>query len=184
MRKGKAPHFDAACERLPAAFFNMSAPGLTILPTHRVLSGLGTFNPPWRLDDLFDVSAAPAEPERLRMELQRLGESAVTIAVAGDGGRSCFFLRPKKLNLAALLPDLSEKQRILDVVILHRLIIEKGLGIGEEAVQNESHIAYVREMSRAFDLVKSGKAQLAFLLNPTRLDHLRDISLDGQVMPQ
>jgi len=32
--------------------------------------------------------------------------------------------------------------------------------------------------------VRSGKAQVAFLLNPTRLDQMRDIAYEGNVMPQ
>jgi uncharacterized protein (DUF1015 family) len=105
--------------------------------------------------------------------------------VVAEGGRSCFFLRLKPtLQLDALLPDLSVKQRMLDVVILHRLIIERGLGISEEAVRKESHITYVRELPRALEMVKSGDAQLAFLLNPTPLDHLKAVAFEGNVMPQ
>jgi len=82
------------------------------------------------------------------------------------------------------MPDLSEKQRTLDVVILHRLILERCLGITEDAIRKESHITYVREREAAMSTVRSGKAQVAFLLNPTRLDQMRDIAYEGNVMPQ
>ena len=81
------------------------------------------------------------------------------------------------------MPDLSEKQR-LDVVILHRLILERCLGITEDAVKKESYITYVRERDAAMKAVRSGNAQVAFLLNPTRLDQMRDIAYEGNVMPQ
>ena len=88
------------------------------------------------------------------------------------------------MDLAALLPDLSASQRRLDVVILHRLIIEKCLGITEEAVKKESYITYVRDRDAAVKMVRDGKAEVAFLLNPTRLDQMRDIAYEGNVMPQ
>ena len=87
-------------------------------------------------------------------------------------------------SIARLLPDLSGKQRTLDVVILHRLILERCLGITEEAVKKESYITYVRDPEEAMNSVRSGQAQVAFLLNATRLDQLRDIAYEGNVMPQ
>jgi len=68
--------------------------------------------------------------------------------------------------------------------VLHRLVLEKCLGITEEAVTRESHITYVRERNDAINAVKSGRARLAFLLNPTRIDQMRDIAYEGNVMPQ
>ena len=69
-------------------------------------------------------------------------------------------------------------------MILHRLIVEKCLGITEDAVKKERHITYVRERNAAMDAVREGRAQIAFLLNPTRLDQMRDIAYEGNVMPQ
>src|SRR5437016_8098064 len=152
-------------ELLPMSFLNMHGPGLTILPTHRVLANLPGFDSKsllHRAAEFFDA-AESSNPDR------------VTIGVFADGRVS--FLRLKlSLDLRLLMPDLSDKQRALDVVILHRLIFEKCLGITEEAVKRESYIAYVREREAAISAVREGKAQAAFLLNPTRLDQLRDIA--------
>jgi uncharacterized protein (DUF1015 family) len=57
-------------------------------------------------------------------------------------------------------------------------------GKNEDAVKKESYITYVRERESAMAAVRSGQAQVAFLLNPTRLDQLRDIAYEGNVMPQ
>jgi hypothetical protein len=67
-----------------------------------------------------------------------------------------------KLDL--LLPELSEAQRGLDVVLLHRVILEKGLGITAE--EAEKFIAYEREMEKAIGAVDRGEAQMACLLKP------------------
>ena len=163
-------HGQKGSGRIPMTFFNMHSPGLTILPTHRVLSNLPGFD----AATLFGRAAEFFEPSK--------GER-VTIGVFSLGELSWLQLKPG-LDLAGLMPDLSEKQRGLDVVILHRLILERCLGISEEAVKKESYITYVRERDEAINAVRSGSAQVAFLLNPTRLDQMRDIAYEGNVMPQ
>ena len=166
-------HGEKGSDRLPMTFFNMSTPGLTILPTHRVMSNLAGFDSRDLLDraaSYFDVLSVPAM-------------DGVMIGVFTDGTMSFLRLKPS-LNLAELMPDLPEKQRTLDVVVLHRIILEKCMGITEDAVKKESHIAYVRERDAALNAVREGKAQVAFLLNPTRLDQMRDIAYAGNVMPQ
>jgi uncharacterized protein (DUF1015 family) len=156
--------------RIPMCFFNMHSPGLAILPTHRLLPNLPGFDAITlfdRAEEFFDSSNG----------------GNVTLGVFVDGHLSSLALKPA-LDLASLMPDLSPRQRTLDVVILHRLILEKCLGISEEAVKKESYITYVRERDAAIDAVRNGRAQVAFLLNPTRLEQMRDIAFEGNVMPQ
>jgi len=157
-------------DRIPMTFFNMNSPGITVLPTHRVLANLPGFdamNLFTRAAQFFESSAT----------------NGVTIGVFTDGHLSNLHMK-KSLDLAALMPDLSEKQRTLDVVVLHRLLLERCLGITEDAVKKESYITYVRERERAISAVREGRAQVAFLLNPTRLDQVRDIAYEGNVLPQ
>jgi uncharacterized protein (DUF1015 family) len=156
--------------RIPMTFFNMHSPGLTILPTHRVLANLPGFDSRTffgRAAEFFDFSKG----------------DRVTIGVFVHGELSFLQLKPD-LDLGRLMPDLSETQRGLDVVVLHRLLLEQCLGITEDAVKKESYITYVREREAAISAVRSGEAQVAFLLNSTRLDQLRDIAYEGNVMPQ
>jgi uncharacterized protein (DUF1015 family) len=80
------------------------------------------------------------------------------------------------------LKDRSKWQ--LDVDVLHRLVLEKCLGITAEAVKKQSYITYVREFDAALRAVREGTAQISFLLNPTRLEQMRDVAYAGQVMPQ
>jgi uncharacterized protein (DUF1015 family) len=179
---------NAAYERMAMTFFNMDAPGLTILPTHRLMNNIPAFNADAlmsRAGRFFEIHEAPHEDGDFRAQLGRLGEKQVTIGLCTEGGRRMVHLGLKPdLNLAEVLPDLSEKQRRLDVVILHRLLIEKCLGISEEAVKKERFITYVREMDAALNAVRNGSAQAAFLLNPTGLHQMRDIAYEGNVMPQ
>ena len=94
------------------------------------------------------------------------------------------FALKREADLETLLPDVSEAQRGLDVVLLHRLIIEKGLGITGEAVAAEKNVSYEREADAAIAAVDRGEAQLAFLLNPARVEQVTEIALGGDVLPQ
>jgi uncharacterized protein (DUF1015 family) len=155
---------------MPMTFFNLHSPALTILPTHRVLSNLPGFDVEALLNraaEYFDIA----------------GKGEITIGLFAGGRTTNLVLKPS-LDLAALMPDLSPNQRKLDVVILHRLILEKCLGITEDAVKKESYITFVRGADAAIKKVQAGRAQAAFLLNPTRLDQMRDIAYEGNVMPQ
>jgi uncharacterized protein (DUF1015 family) len=102
---------------------------------------------------------------------------------AGKGAFYLFLLR-RGADPSHWLPDVSPRQQQLDVVLLHRLMLEKGLGITGEAVAAEKHIVYEREMDAAVAAVDSGQAQLACLLNPVRVEQVMDIALAGEVLPQ
>jgi uncharacterized protein (DUF1015 family) len=176
MRSAQGPLPGAPWERMPMAFFNLHSPGLTILPTHRVLAGVTDFDGETllrRAAEFFDIQDAEPEPAQFRKQLQEAGKTRITLGAYLDTGRR---------NLLLSLRNSGAWR--LDVEVLHRLVIEKCMGIGEEAVQKESHISYVREFDAALEAVRSGKAQISFLLNPTRLDQMRDIALAGGVMPQ
>jgi hypothetical protein len=92
------------------------------------------------------------------------------------------FLLRRDVDLEQLLPDLSEAQRGLDVVLLHRVMLEKGLGI--TAVEAEKFISYERETEKAIAAVDRGEAQMACLLKPVRVEQVTEIALAGGVLPQ
>src|SRR5678815_3641719 len=174
---------DAAHEWLPMTFFNMRSPALTVLATHRVVSKLKDFNSETflrRAEEFFDVQEAPRDPAAFAADLRQSGQSRMTIGVAtSDAYR---FLTLKPVDLSVVMQGLSEKQRALDVAVLQRILLERCLGITLDAVKHESNIQYVRELDLAMKTVAAGKADLAFLLNPIRLDQMRDIVYEGNVM--
>ena len=102
---------------------------------------------------------------------------------AGDGAYYLFLLK-RGADLEALLPGVSPAQRQLDVVLLHRLILERGLGITADAVKNEKNITYEREMDAAITDVDQGRAQLCFLLNPVSVETVAGMAMAGEILPQ
>jgi len=74
--------------------------------------------------------------------------------------------------------------RELDVSILHTVLLNHFLGIGEEALEAQSHVRYVKDREDAIHSINDRDAQMTFLMNPTRVDQLREVSLQREKMPQ
>ncbi|MHB1856871.1 MAG: DUF1015 domain-containing protein [Acidobacteriaceae bacterium] len=168
-------------------FVNMDAKGLTILPTHRVVHGLKEFDASAflrRAAEYFDVQAMPADSDTAELlrqlaEAGKTGTSFVAVTRAGT-----HLLQAKKEAVKARLTDQPERQRRLDVVQLHSVVLEGVLGISAQAVLDQSHLRYVREAGDAVQQARAGDADIAFLMNPVTLDQLREVAFAGDVMPQ
>jgi uncharacterized protein (DUF1015 family) len=181
-------------------FINSHSRGLTVLPTHRLIRNVANFDFQQfrnRLTPFFDWYSYPfLNPEertasyaefRKDFARQNHGRRAIGIypgTIDGNAGAFYLFLLRKDADLETILPDMSEAQRGLDVVLLHRLILEKGLGITAEAVEAEKNLGYEREIDAAIAAVDRGDAQLACLLNPVRVQQVVEIALGGDVLPQ
>ena len=167
-------------------FVNMDSPGLLILPTHRVVHGLSGFSMNdlrHRASDYFSVEEVDPEVDA-RRSAAILREAAHTgtalLAIAKD--RGFLFSRPKAP--AAAFKGLSFRQQALDVVQLHKCILEGALGISEDAIRNQQNVRYLREADEALGLARSGKADVSFLMNPVRMREVRDIAFAAEVLPQ
>jgi len=83
-----------------------------------------------------------------------------------------------------IFQGLSVRQQWLDVVQLHKCLLENVLGLSEESIRNQENIRYLRDAAEALEQVRSGNAQVAFLMNPVRMAQVRDIAFAGEVLPQ
>ena len=190
----------AAHEFAMMTFVNTRSRGLTILPTHRLIRNIPDFDfqrfrnllTPffdWYSYPFLDAVERAASFAEFRKDFagQNHGRRGIGIypgTIDGRAGAFYLFLLRRDADLETLLPDISEAQRGLDVVLLHRLILEKGLGITAEAVEAEKNVSYERELESAIAAVDKGTAQLACLLNPVRVQQVADIALGGDVLPQ
>ena len=156
--------------RVMMTFVNMHSPGLKILATHRLVSGLDDFD---ERDFLARAGRAfRVEEARSADQLKSVwaGNSQGVIGVAiGD---RLYILR------------LREAAGKLDVGVLHETLLGDVLGIGEEAVRAEKNLRYVRALDKAVEATRRGDAQMAFLLKPTSIEDVARVSFAGGVMPQ
>jgi uncharacterized protein (DUF1015 family) len=167
-------------------FVNMDSPGLVVLPTHRVVHGLSGF-----------IAASFREKARSYFSVEEVDASinaARATAILREAGHSGSALLAVTADRAFLLdrpsagPEifvgLSLRQQALDVVQLHKCLLERVLGISEEAIRNQQNLTYVRDAAEALARVREHAANVAFLMNPVRIDQVRDVAFAGEVMPQ
>ena len=186
MRKQAGARSPEPYERVMMTFVNMDAPGLVILPTHRVVFGLENFSifetiaklqANFEVEDIGPLAEIEAALERLR---QTGRDRTALLAVTSHGG---FLLRSRPTMQWNGATGLSERQRALDVVQLHKLVLEGALGLSEEDIRDQKHLRYVRDAREAVNQVREG-ANVAFLMNPVRMEQVRDIAFGGEVLPQ
>jgi uncharacterized protein (DUF1015 family) len=184
---GGAVNPDAPYEFTVMTFVNMDRPGLVILPTHRVVHGLTEFNS----DSLRDGAKAYFRVKEIDPAFDA-AEAAKHLREAGKNGaallavthnRAFLFDSPKSSD-PKVFAGFSPQQQALDVVQLHKCLLEGVLGLSEESIRNQQNLSYIRDAGEALAQVRRGSANVTFLMNPAQIEQVRDIAFAGEVMPQ
>ena len=165
-------------------FAALEDPGLTVLPTHRVLThaipGLDQIKTV--LKDAFDVQEIPFQPSEKDARshflhlLRRQGQSGTVFGLAIRDARAYLLL--------SLRPDhrppvtASERDK-LDVSILQQEIVGKLCVTSTE----QETIVYTKDDHEALDLVHQQKATGALLLNATKVSEVQAVAASGGRMP-
>jgi uncharacterized protein (DUF1015 family) len=160
----------------------MSDPGLVVLPTHRAVANLSEFDNK-RFREQLAKNFAVEPQSTLERLLTAMKDRKHLIGLRDAVGFAV--LRPR--NLDALRPLFTDKPPLwhtLDVAMLHVGILEALLGIDEVLLREEANVNYWREPEKAAELVQTGQAQLAFFLNPTRVEEVKAIADARSRMPQ
>ncbi len=180
----------APYEFVMMTFVNMNSPSLLILPTHRVVHGLASFSEEafrssarafFDIDEIDAALDAPRATTMLR-ESGRAGTSILAVTA-----NRAFLLHHPNPNTPQIFAGFSLRQQDLDVVQLHKCLLEKVLNLSEESIRNQENISYVRDAGDALAQVRGtsgARANIAFLMNPCRMAQVRDIAFAGEVMPQ
>jgi uncharacterized protein (DUF1015 family) len=166
------------------ALVSLEDPGLTVFPTHRLLSGLA--------DD-------PAKQEALGTGLRETFEveeiSVDQLDPAGVEGVGVFgyidshFKRAFRLRLASnpamheSLAGRSEAYRTLDAAILEELVLKGILGMTTDDIAAKSGIGYTPSIDEALTKLDTGDYQAAFILRPTPVEQVREVAAQGETMP-
>ncbi|NUN70070.1 MAG: DUF1015 domain-containing protein [Bacteroidetes bacterium] len=167
-------------------FTNLDDEGLVIFPTHRVIHSLPSYDGGSLIATLqrhFDVQLYPT-PQMMVDALRRCPRFAYGFVSSHS---SKFFVAALKdeASLPELVKDeLPPEVKGLDVVLLHNYILRDLLGISQEAQEKKLNIHYLQSIHQSVDEVASGASQVAFFINPTRIDQVRAVCKSGNTMPQ
>jgi uncharacterized protein (DUF1015 family) len=172
----------------------MDDPGLTILPSHRLVKSFADFQLGSFLDAMnqwFDMSILPTEDRNRKKTTRQIKEwldengrttSAICFRHYAESRMYLFRLKPGMTHKmgADLHPSLMQ----LDVLVLSRLVLRKALGFSREDMDNEEIFHYESDMGKALSLVDSGAYQMVFILNPTKIEHVKEVASNSLVMPR
>ncbi len=185
-RMSRSCEEDPAFDYLLALLLETTAEPLTVLPTHRLVRGLGADGLARLrdgLDSLFETRPAG------RDELERTFDNGLAVGGAGRfglwtrNGGSILTARRKAFDAEG--PGVADAVRQLDVWLLG-VALERLVGIDEAAVAAGNRIGYTKSVTEAIALVDASDAgsDAAFLLESTPVASIMSVARSGQVMPQ
>ncbi|MGI8632347.1 MAG: DUF1015 family protein [Solirubrobacterales bacterium] len=160
---------------------SLEDPGLTVFPTHRLLTGL-------------DAQSAAALQQGIaeRFEItpvetaQALPADEEGVGVFGllDGSGRARRLRLRDPELAATaLSGRSAAHQRLDAAILEQLVLIDILGMTAAGVEAKRGITYAKSVADVHGMLAAGRADVAFLLRATPVSQVREIAAAGETMP-
>ncbi|MBI5060376.1 DUF1015 domain-containing protein [candidate division KSB1 bacterium] len=171
------------------ALFPMEDPGLVIFPTHRLVKNVEHFSGEKLLKALekhFDVAPHSDEAELYhKIDDARRGQYIIGLKAVGTPWPLYSLRLWNDSTLERELPKtMSKASKRLDVTILHSLILERHLGIDQQKLEAFTHVEYVRQRDEALAQVGEHGIQAAFLLRPTTVSQVEEVSAAGERMPQ
>ncbi|HET9198660.1 MAG TPA: DUF1015 domain-containing protein [Solirubrobacterales bacterium] len=159
-------------------------PGLTVFPTHRLLSGFA--NDPERqqrlgngLRELFEVT------EVARGEIDPANETGAGVFGLYDSfHKRAFRLRLKDVGeVDRRLAGKPEAYRRLDSAILETLVLKGLAGMSDHDIDEREGLEYAKSVDAALAMVDEGPYDVAFIQRPVPVEQVKDIANTETVMP-
>jgi uncharacterized protein (DUF1015 family) len=182
------------------AFVNTRNEGLTILATHRLIGNLENFQFERlivALKENFEITEFQFDPSQAKIEAKQKMLARMKVEYDRDknalgiyGGNNAFYIAvlKDKQVMDSVASDMSSAWKSLNVSVLHKLVLEKLLGIGEKELARGDNVEYIKDAGSAVDesiaKVDDGRKQVAFLVNPPKMEQLKMVTDAGEKMPQ
>ncbi len=168
---------------------SMEDPGLQILPTHRLAKNIKVLDPEKikkSLNEVFDISNMGSDCN-VETLMQKLSEDAHKHKLAmyiGEEDKKFYILtlRDEKL-LDPILTDEYTEWKFIDTGILHGVIFDRVLGIQAKNISKSESVKYIQGVENSVASVNKGEFQIAFFLNPTKIEQISNIALKRHKMP-
>jgi hypothetical protein len=175
---------------------NLYDPELVILMAHRLLRGprlkhLMESKLLARLEWYFDVTPlAPATQDAatyaqyLQEELTTAQEGETVFIMMGFGLKAWRLQLKDGVRQKVLAREMHPALANLDVAVLNYLVFDKGLGLDAKAQDDQETCKYSSKMEEVVKLLTAKEVDLAFILNPTKIDQVREVAQNGLILPR
>ncbi len=189
------PDFD---ENHPANYVMMSLsslndPGMVIFPAHRLLKAVTADEQSALLEKVEQYFAVRSFSTKDGIELALSKFDASMAAGAGQNTIGLYIkdqttlmtLTLREGVMKALFGDeLPDALSDLDVSVLTRLLMMELMGFDQSRLDDATKIGYATTSKAAVTAVQDGEADIAFILNPTRIEQVQRVSQEGLIMPR
>ena len=165
--------------------FNVSEPGMSIRPIHRLVHGIENFAVAkffQAATEHFQVETHDSMEEMVSMT--RNGRQQHTFGCVAKDTFATLTLRDEAIMERLVSSDHSEDYKQLDVSILHAAILDQLLGIDAQALEEQRNVTYTVDADQGVSMVKEGSEQLFFYLNATSPDEVVRVADRNEKMPQ
>jgi uncharacterized protein (DUF1015 family) len=160
---------------------DLHAPELVICPTHRYVPADVRFEERKQaLAEFFEIERVASQAEMFR-RMVNTGGSLTRFGVYGQPGFFVLTLKNQDSIRPFLPAGYSETYRFLDVVVLHRVVLEQVLGMKENA--SGAKIAYERNPENLIEKRRQAGKGLVFFLNPVPKEQFIAVVNKREVMP-
>jgi uncharacterized protein (DUF1015 family) len=161
---------------------SLSDPGLTVFPTHRLLSNLKESEVQERLGAAlkrdFEVERIEAE------ELEPPASETVQFGYMDSHFKQPFRLTLKDQSIAdEALPGMPEPYRKLDTAVLEALVLRGALNMSEDDISHLNGLGYSKSLEEARAGVESGDWDAGFFMRATPVEQVREVAEAGVSMP-
>tara|TARA_Y100001934_G_scaffold280959_1_gene389120 strand:- start:1222 stop:2517 length:1296 start_codon:yes stop_codon:yes gene_type:complete len=169
---------------------NMDSGSMSIFPIHRVVKSPIPFDHELflkRIREYFNVIPWTTEvnASEIKNRLIELGKDCITFcAYMGRGKTFTLIANDSKKILPLLDGDEPKDLKVLDVMQLHVIIFREILKIDTRKKENQEYVSYKVNSEEAMKIVDSGKYDVAFFMNPTKIKEVRRLAGMGIRLPQ
>jgi uncharacterized protein (DUF1015 family) len=180
---GEVPDDEAAPNFCLMMLVGMSDPGLTILPTHRLVSGLSSVTMPQlkaALGDHFEILSESADPAACWQDLELDGSQAVLGFGTTADGKWIVARVKSPADMDRLAPDHSPAWRGLAVSLLHTLVLDR---LVPAKLGGLPSCRYVHTLKEVTDAVAAKTCQISCLVPPVGMEHVEEIAGNRETMP-
>ncbi|MDI6654566.1 MAG: DUF1015 domain-containing protein [Candidatus Hydrothermarchaeota archaeon] len=157
---------------------NMDSGGITILPAHRVARISNASKLENKIRRYFDSKVLKfgrknknTKIKEMLEELERQDSKHIFGMYSGGSEFRLLTLKDEKI-LDRIIKGKSREWKRLDVAILHALLLSR-----------EKKIRYVINEKKAIQVIDEGRYDIAFFLNPTKVEQVKKIALANERMP-
>ena len=178
------------CSHVMMFLTNMDSDSMSIFPIHRVAKSPEPFDREsflQKVGEYFDIAPwfGPLNGAEVKSRLKELGKKQITFCAYMGKDHTYILTVKDPRNVLPLLDSNEPKDmQVLDVTQLHAILFRHILKIDTREKDQQQYVSYKVNSEEGMAMVDKGEYDVAFFMNPTLIDQVRNLAEKGIRLPQ